>query len=250
VEKILLVDDDHAILRMLSKYLCKEGFDVQCALNGQEAFQHIEEDCPDVILLDINLPDEDGLSIAQKIRRLDGDVGIMMVTGKKDVIDRVVGLEVGADDYLSKPFHLREVLARIRSILRRKKPIKKKNVKETMETPDNIHLETAVKCLRFSGWTVDLNARNLTAPDGNSITLTSGDFRLLEVFLKNPGRVLSRDQILDFVAARQWQPFDRSVDSRVRRLRRKIEKNSNAPQFIKTVRGEGYLFSATVSLGA
>lgn len=239
--KILLIDDDTAILRMLSKYLCQEGFTVETATSGKQGFQSFKTGPPDVILLDIKLPDEDGFLIAQKIRRIDRDVGIMMVTGKKDVIDRVVGLEMGADDYISKPFHLREILARIKSILRRKEV-------HDREPSENSDQRPSRKLVYFADWTVDLMARVLTAPDGNPVSLTSGDFSLLEMFLKNPQRVLSRDKILDIVAARQWEPFDRSVDTRVRRLREKIERNAKSPEIIKTIRGEGYVFSAAVTL--
>jgi len=228
---------------MLTRYLSQEGFEVNTAVNSTQAFQSLKKDRPDIILLDIMLPDEDGLTIAQKIRQTDSAIGIMMVTGKKDVIDRVVGLEMGADDYISKPFHLREILARIRSILRRK------GVHEphSSEMANQIFLENFAY---FGGWKVDLGTRIMTASDGNPVLLTSGDFRLLEAFLKNAGRVLSRDQILDFVAGRQWTPFDRSVDTRVRRLRGKIEKNPTSPEIIKTVRGEGYLFSAPVTFNS
>ena len=239
--KILLVDDDTAILRMLSKYLGQEGFVVETATSGVQGFKSFEKGQPDVILLDITLPDEDGFLIAQKIRCIDNDVGIMMVTGKKDVIDRVVGLEMGADDYISKPFHLREILARIKSILRRKGVYHP-------EPPENTDQNSSRKLVYFADWTVDLTARILTARDGDPVSLTSGDFKLLEVFLKNPQRVLSRDKILDKVAARQWEPFDRSVDTRVRRLREKIEKNAKTPEIIKTIRGEGYIFSTPVTL--
>lgn len=240
ISKILLIDDDTAILRMLTRYLSQEGFEVKSAVNSTQAFQSLEQDRPDIILLDIMLPDEDGLTIARKIRRADSTIGIMMVTGKKDVIDRVVGLEMGADDYISKPFHLREILARIRSILRRKEVI-------AHNAPETAGQVSSEKTAYFGGWKVDLGTRELTAPGGKAISLTSGDFRLLEIFLKNSGRVLSRDQILDFVAGRQWTPFDRSVDTRVRRLRGKLEKDSASPEIIKTIRGEGYLFSAPVT---
>ena len=149
---------------------------------------------------------------------------------------------MGADDYIAKPFHLREVLARIRSILRRRE--------HTAVYDDADQNGLLKKTLRFNDWKVDLGARVLTGPDGNKVPLTSGDFRLLEVFLKNPQRVLSRDQILDFVAARQWEPYDRSVDTRVRRLRGKIEKDPSTPEIIKTVRGEGYVFSTQVEVSS
>ncbi len=238
--KILLVDDDTAILRMLSKYLCQEGFTVETATSGKQGFQSFKKGQPDIILLDITLPDEDGFFIARKIRRIDQNVGIIMVTGKKDVIDRVVGLELGADDYISKPFHLREILARIKSILRRKGVYDR-------EASEISGRDRSGQRVNFAGWTVDLMARVLTAPDGKPVSLTSGYFRLLEVFLNNPQRVLSRDKILDMVAARRWEPFDRSVDTRIRRLREKIEKNAKSPEIIKTVRGEGYIFSAAVA---
>ncbi|WP_204602037.1 response regulator [Paremcibacter congregatus] len=240
--KILIVDDDEAILRMLEKFLRQEGFDVATVANGTIALAKIKAYEPDIILLDINLPGEDGLTVAKKLRLENQNIGIIMVTGKGDIIDRVVGLEMGADDYIAKPFHLREVLARIRSILRRRE--------HTAVYDDADQNGLLKKTLRFNDWQADLGARVLTGPDGNKVPLTSGDFRLLEVFLKNPQRVLSRDQILDFVAARQWEPYDRSVDTRVRRLRGKIEKDPSTPEIIKTVRGEGYVFSTQVEVSS
>ncbi|WP_339863821.1 response regulator transcription factor [Paremcibacter congregatus] len=240
--KILIVDDDEAILRMLETFLRQEGFDVATVANGTIALAKIKAYEPDIILLDINLPGEDGLTVAKKLRLENQNIGIIMVTGKGDIIDRVVGLEMGADDYIAKPFHLREVLARIRSILRRRE--------HTAVYDDADQNGLLKKTLRFNDWKVDLGARVLTGPDGNKVPLTSGDFRLLEVFLKNPQRVLSRDQILDFVAARQWEPYDRSVDTRVRRLRGKIEKDPSTPEIIKTVRGEGYVFSTQVEVSS
>ena len=227
---------------MVETFLRQEGFDVATVANGTIALAKIKAYEPDIILLDINLPGEDGLTVAKKLRLENQNIGIIMVTGKGDIIDRVVGLEMGADDYIAKPFHLREVLARIRSILRRRE--------HTAVYDDADQNGLLKKTLRFNDWKVDLGARVLTGPDGNKVPLTSGDFRLLEVFLKNPQRVLSRDQILDFVAARQWEPYDRSVDTRVRRLRGKIEKDPSTPEIIKTVRGEGYVFSTQVEVSS
>jgi two-component system phosphate regulon response regulator OmpR len=185
------------------------------------------------VLLDLVLPGEDGMKLAGDLRRR-LDIGIIMLTGRGDVVDRIVGLEVGADDYLTKPFHLREVLARIKSVVRRTR------ASPASTTP----LPGAV--LRFGGWELRLGPRQLIGPDGQEVTLTTGEFNLLAAFAEHPNRTLDRDTLMDLAKGRQWEAFDRSVDSQVARLRKKIEPDPHRPTLIRAVRGVGYLFAADV----
>lgn len=235
---ILVVDDDPRVRKMLTSYLSDEGFRVSVAENGSCMRRCLEREKVDLVLLDLMLPQEDGLELAREIRTRPG-IGIIMVTGRADVVDTIVGLEVGADDYIAKPFHLREVLARIKSVLRR-----------LQATPSPGRGETLMgepgKVIRFDGWSLDLGRRELTAPDGAPIPLTSGDFDLLVTFAAHPGRVLDRDTLMDLTRGRRWDALDRSIDAQVARLRHKIEPEPKKPRLIKSVRGVGYLFSGRV----
>ncbi len=233
---ILVVDDDPRIRRMLKTYLEDEGFRVAEAEDGAAMRRHMRGQHFDLVLLDLVIPGDDGLSLMQEIRR-GSDVPIIMITGKGDPIDRVVGLEAGADDYITKPFHLREVLARLRSVLRRAAANHAK-AKTTAEA------EEPGQVFSFDGWQFDLTSRELRSPDGSEVPLTSGEFDLLAVFVTHPNRPLNRDQLMDMARDRDWTPFDRSIDTQVGRLRKKIERDPKRPALIKTVRGVGYVFAA------
>lgn len=234
-----MVDDDPAIGELLSTYLTSEGFVVSVASGGEGMRKIMDQQAVDLVLLDLKFPTEDGLQLAAEIRAR-SDVGIIMLTQRTDLVDRVVGLEMGADDYVTKPFHLRELLARIKGLLRRggSKRLEPQPVKSDAQKKE---------VMLFRGWQLDLVAHSLTAPNGQNVPITSGDFRLLEVFVKYPRQVLSRDRLLDLVAGRSLiDPFDRSIDTRIRRLRAKLSPNPSLPEIIKTVRGEGYVFAAPI----
>ena len=233
---ILVVDDDLRLREMLRKYLESEGFAVSLAADGAGMRRALERPT-DLILLDLVMPGEDGLTLAREVRAR-SQVSIIILSGKGDTIDRVVGLELGADDYIGKPFHLREVLARIKTVLRRSASAL---AREGGSRP------SAGDVLTFDGWRLDAARRELRAPDGRLVELTSSEFSLLLVFARNPQRVLTRDQIMDLTKGHDWSPLDRSIDNQVRRLRHKIEPRPEAPQVIKTVRGAGYQFACAVA---
>jgi two-component system phosphate regulon response regulator OmpR len=232
--RLLIVDDDTSVRAMLREYLQGHGYLVGEAGSGDQMRACIEADTPDVVLLDIRLPGEDGLSLAKYLRER-YDVGIIMVTASGDVIDRVVGLEVGADDYVAKPFDPRELLARIKSVLRR---IQARPTSEPERTP-------TVKPARqhFGRCELDVDARRLFDIAGGEVAMTTMEFELLSVFLASPNRVLSRDQLLKHTRNREWEPYDRSIDIRIGRLRRKVEPDpAGEPRCIRTVRNAGYVY--------
>ncbi len=233
-EHIVVVDDEEDIRLQLEEFLSSEGYRVTTVPDGQGLRAVIDKGGVDLVLLDLYLPGEDGITIARDYLSKT-DVGVIMLTSRSEVVDRVVGLEVGADDYIPKPYHLRELLARVRSVLRRRT----REVRSSDGTG-------SIPNVRFAGWVLDYLSRSLTSPAGENVPLTSGEFRLLVVFIQNPNRVLSRDELLNLAADRKWEPFDRAVDVLVGRLRRKVEQDSKAPQLIKTVRGTGYIFTAEV----
>ena len=226
--QILIVDDDPALRALLKRYLGEQGYAVAGVNDGTSMDHYLEEHVTDLIILDLMLPGEDGLSIAKRVRS-SNDIPILMLSARGEDIDRIVGLEVGADDYLAKPFNPRELLARIRAILRRRQP-------EEATTPGETKLYTFGPCK------MDLASRTLTC-DGEKVTLTSSEFSLLKIFVEHPGRVLSRDMLLDMLNRYEHSPYDRSIDVKITRLRRKIEVDPGNPEFIQTVWGEGYLFS-------
>ena len=238
---ILIVDDDAKIRQMLTRYLTDEGFQVSSAPNGTTMRECLAHTRIDLVLLDLVLPGEDGLQLAREIRSQPSSnaIGIIMLTGRSDMVDRVVGLEVGADDYIAKPFHLREVLARIKSVLRRLQP-----TAPAAPLPGSLAVDDEV--IRFDGWRLDLGRRELKAPDGSEIALTTGEFDLLVTFAQHPGRVLNRDQLMDLTRGRQWEAIDRSIDAQVARLRRKIELDPKHPSLVKSIRGIGYVFTARI----
>jgi two-component system phosphate regulon response regulator OmpR len=231
---ILVVDDDGRIRQMLTRYFEGEGYTVTGAANGEEMQAQLAVKSVDIILLDLSLPGgKDGLDLARELRAT-SDIPIMMLTGRDDVIDRIIGIEIGADDYMAKPFHLREVHARLKSILRRRQPAQQK----VNGTEDKI--------TRFDGWTLDLVRRQLCSPAGAEVELTTGEFDMLATFVQHAGRVLTRDFLMDATRGRQLEAFDRTIDAQIVRLRRKIEADAAQPQLIKAVRGVGYVFTRKV----
>lgn len=236
-EHILVVDDDPEIREVVDDYLTEEGFRVSLAADGKAMHEALERGPVDLVILDVRLPGEDGLTLAAKLRQ-GSQAGIIMLSRKDDLVDKVAGLEVGADDYVAKPFHLRELLARVRSVLRRRE-----SDPATPLAPAAEKLETK---LRFAGFELDRRKRLLVAPSGEPVDLSAGELDLLIAFGEHPKRVLSRDQILNHARGREAAPFDRSVDVQVGRLRRKIEANPRRPELIKTIRGVGYMFDIDV----
>ena len=230
---IVVVDDEPEICEMLADYLGHAGFEVSTAEDGRAMRRILEERAADLVILDINMPGEDGLSLARYLRA-NSKVGIVMLTAAGEVVDRIVGLEMGADDYLAKPVDMRELLARIRAVLRRAPTGPEPAAGE--ERPAPTHK------VRLGACELDLDAHRLYAIDGEEVPITSMEFDLLKAFAEHPNRVLSRDQLLDLAHNKDWEPFDRSIDIRIARLRRKIEVDPAKPQVIKTVRGAGYIF--------
>ena len=230
-DRVLVVDDDPSVSSMLVEYLSGHRYDVRSAGSGTAMREEIERDLPDIVLMDIRLPGEDGLTLARYLRER-YDVGIIMVTASGDVIDRVVGLEVGADDYIAKPFDPRELRARLKSVMRRLQPAaapsKEAGPKEKI----------AIGRCRL-----DLRSHQLYDAQGRDVPLTAMEFDLLKAFVDHPNQVLSRDRLLTLTRNRAWEPFDRSIDIRITRLRRKVEDDPDHPRVIKTVRGAGYVFS-------
>lgn len=227
---ILVVDDDNQVRRMLRRCFEDEGYRVSEATD-QAGVNAALAGGVDLMTLDLNLGTTDGLTIARSVRQ-NWDLPIIMITGKGDMIDRIVGLEIGADDYIAKPFHLREVLARVRSVLRRAAP------RSASPAPDPAGVQ-----IRFDQFVLDLDRRELTGPDGRDIRITSGEFDLLALLARHPHRVLSRDQIMDMLRGHDWAPNDRSIDNQIARLRKLIETDSQQPRLLKTVRGAGYSFT-------
>jgi len=232
---ILVVDDDQRIRQMLSRYFEQEGYRVSIAADGASMRAQLT-DAIDVVLLDVVMPGEDGLTLAREIRAK-SDVGIIMLTGRDDVLDRVVGLEVGADDYIAKPFHLREVMARIKSVLRRRSP--RPDQPAHAAAPD-------AEVVRFEGWRLDGARRQLVSPTGEDVALTTGEFDLLSALAKHPGRVFDREALMDLTRGRSWEAFDRTIDAQVARLRKKIEVDPKNPTLVKSVRGVGYVFTGKI----
>ena len=230
---ILIVDDQQEICDVVQEYLTGEGYRVSAAHDGSGMRQVLGQSPVDLVILDLMLPGEDGLTLARSLRSESG-IGIIILTGRGETVDRIIGLEMGADDYLPKPFHLRELLARVKSVLRR-----------VQSRADESHVAGRARA-RFAGWTLDLSSRELLAPDGEEVRLTTGEFDLLSAFVNNANQVLSRDRLLDLARNREAGPFDRTIDVQVGRLRRKLEDDPQNPTMIKTVRGSGYIFTPSV----
>ncbi len=246
-QTILVVEDDAKVRALLRNVLEDDGFDVSEASTAAQALQAIEAQTVSLITLDLNLGLDNGIELARKIRRV-SQVPIIMVTGKEDVIDRVVGLEVGADDYITKPFHVREVLARIRSVLRRANTAAAV-APEPVQRPEGAKAHAAGSVqFCFDGMIAIPDEMRLLDRAGAECVLTSGDFKLLDVFLNRPKRVLSRDQLMDLTGGTEWNPLDRAIDNQIARLRKKIECDPSNPRLIKTVRGVGYTLACDVRI--
>lgn len=231
---IVIVDDDSDTREEIQEYLTRQHYRVSTADGGASMRRILEVEPADLIIVDLTMPEEHGLALVSSIRKTSNS-GIIILTGNLDPFDRVAGLELGADDYLCKPCNLRELLARVRSVLRRAK-----GANDTASVNDMASLE-------FAGWKLDLGMRTLISHDDTEVPLTTAEFDLLVGFIKNQNRILNRDQLLDITQNREWSPFDRAVDNLVCRLRRKIESDPKKPQLIKTVRGAGYVFTAKVT---
>ena len=232
---ILVVDDEPEVRLLLRRCFEREGYTVSEAQNGEDLFQVLELGPVTLITLDLGLGGEDGLELARRVRAR-RNLPIVMISGKGDTIDRVVGLELGADDYITKPFHLREVLARVRAVLRRYE-----GMGASQASAEKTH-----DFVRFENWVLDTARRELRTLAGEEQELTTAEFNLLDIFVKRPGRVLSRDNIMDLLKGAEWSPVDRTIDNLVARLRKKIEVDPDAPHLIKTVRGVGYIFTGDV----
>ncbi|MFN3397056.1 MAG: response regulator [Sulfurimicrobium sp.] len=226
---ILVVDDDPGLRELLEQYLAEQGYAVETVADGGAMKHHLAQHRVDLVILDLMLPGEDGLTLARQLRAQGGQP-IIMLSARGEDIDRIIGLEVGADDYLAKPFNPRELLARIRAVLRRK------------EDAGATQKERISEIYKFGPFSLDCKAHHLDR-NGVEVALTASEFNLLRIFVERPNRVLSRDTLVDLIKGYERDPFDRSIDVRVTRLRRKIEDNPSSPGYIRTVWGEGYLFS-------
>ena len=235
ISHILIVDDDHEIRSLLADYLETNGYRAMTAQDGVAMGRALEDAHVDLIVLDLNLPGDDGLTLCRSLRAT-SNIPVIMLTARNEPVDRILGLEMGADDYLAKPFEPRELLARIRSVLRR-----------SHAAPSNLQNTIAQQQLCFAGWTLDLTARHLLDPDGLAIMLSGAELRLLKVFLEHPNRVLNRDQLLNLTQGRDAESFDRSIDIQISRLRLKLHEDARSPQIIKTVRNGGYVLAAAVT---
>jgi DNA-binding response OmpR family regulator len=241
---IIIVDDEAPAREMVGEYLKMHGFGVTLCDGGRSLREQIERATPDLVVLDLNMPEEDGLSIIRDLKSR-GNVPVIMLTGTASPIDRVVGLELGADDYLAKPCELRELMARIRSVLRRSAPARQAQAAPAASLPK----VTKEQLVRFGTKWLDMEAQALRDEEGNEHPLTASEFGLLKVFAANPKRVLSRERLLELANARDAEAFDRAVDLRIMRIRRKIEPDPARPAVIRTIRGGGYLFSPVAEKG-
>lgn len=234
-EVILVVEDDPDMRETICMALLQDGIRVLEAGDATQMRSVLAQSDVDLIILDLVLPGESGFDLARELRK-SSDIPMIMVTGRDDVIDKVVGLELGADDYITKPFFPRELVARVRTVLRRTHP-----------KPAGARLnarETSPQAIQFGPWTLDLSGQRLTKSGGETVTLTTYEFRVLATLARRPGKVLSRDKIMDLVADREWNPFDRSIDVLIGKIRKKLGDNSRDPHFIRTVRNTGYMFLA------
>ena len=237
-DHILVVDDDPDLRELLVQYLEKNAFAVTAVKGGREMRQALADKAIDLIVLDLMLPHEDGLKLCRDLRATDASSPpILMLTARSDEADRILGLEMGADDYLSKPFASRELLARIKAILRRARAL-----------PANLRLSETARGLAFGDWLLDTAQRHLVDNTGTVVALSGAEYRLLRAFLDFPHRVLTRDQLLNFTQGRDTEPFDRSIDLMVSRLRQRLKDDARQPRYIKTVRNEGYVFSLPIEL--
>ena len=231
---ILIVDDDREIRTLLAEYLESNGFRALAAADGAGMRRILDSSHVDLVVLDLTLPGEDGLTLCRTLRA-GSNLPVIMLTARGEPLDRILGLEMGADDYVAKPFEPRELSARIRNVLRRTQALP-----PTLERP-------MAKRMAFAGWHFDLVARHLLSPQGTVVMLSGAEFRLLKVFLDHPNRVLNRDQLLNLTKGRDADPFDRSIDLQVSRLRQKLDDDAKSPALLKTVRNEGYVLAASVT---
>jgi two-component system, OmpR family, response regulator len=232
--QILIVDDDREISTLLAEYLEKNGYRTLTAGDGKAMWKALDDARIDLIVLDLNLPGDDGLTLCRNLRSR-SSIPVIMLTARSEPLDRILGLEMGADDYLPKPFEPRELFARIRSVLRR-----------TQALPPDMQ-GPAAQQMHFAGWTMDFTARHLINPQGVVVALSGAEFRILKIFLDHANRVLSRDQLLNLTQGRDADPFDRSIDLQISRLRQKLGEDARSPQIIKTVRNEGYVLATQVA---
>lgn len=235
---LLIVDDDIEIRELLDKFLSQYDFEVLTAHDGQQMFQQLAQHHVDLIILDMMLPGDDGFALCRQLQHDDIQIPILMLSAVGDETDRIVGLEVGADDYLAKPFNPRELLARTKAILRRSH--------YTQNHSDEPELDTTAHRLQFNDWILNLKTQQLISPNQLEISLSSGEYALLLAFLNNPHEILSRDQLVELTHTDDTNSLDRGIDMQVSRLRQKIEDNPKKPKYIKTIRGGGYLFNSDV----
>jgi DNA-binding response OmpR family regulator len=270
--QMLVVDDEPELRNVLAKYFVFNQFDVRTAMDAAEARARVAERLPDVMLIDVHMPGESGLSLARWLREAHPRVGLVMLTAASDTVDRIVGLELGADDYVTKPFEMRELLARVRSLLRRLSTTREADAQAAERMPPPAHPAhlanggaaapsggyvaaavaangngggAAAHC-RFGQCTLDIEGRRLFNIEGEDVSITVAEYELLVLFARHPNRPLTRDQIMEAHGSRRWEVFDRSIDLRIMRLRRKIELNPAKPSVLKTVRGVGYIFVPAV----
>jgi two-component system OmpR family response regulator len=238
-DHILIVDDDKDIRELLEAYLRKHGFKVTAVANGRRMNAAVESNAIDLIVLDLMLQGEDGLTLCRDLRVLGKAkaIPILMLTARNEEADRVIGLEMGADDYITKPFAARELVARIRAVLRR-----------TRMLPPNMHITEAAPTIKFGDWVLSIPGRHLLDRDGTLVSLSGAEYRLLRVFLDHPQRVLTRDQLLNLTQGRDADPFDRSIDLLVSRLRQRLRDGAREPRYIKTVRNEGYVLAEAIQV--
>ena len=238
IDHVLVVDDDREIRQMVAQYLEKNGLRASVAADGREMRAMLDTTAVDLIVLDIMMPGDDGLVLCRNLRASKHRaIPVLMLTARDDETDRIIGLEMGADDYVIKPFSPRELLARIRAVIRR-----------TRMLPPNLQVTEASRTLSFGSWRLDTTARHLLDAEGTAVALSGAEFRLLRVFLDHPQRVLTRDQLLNLTQGRDAELFDRSIDLLVSRLRQRLQDGAREQTYIKTVRSEGYVFSMPVIL--
>ncbi|MDR6937779.1 two-component system OmpR family response regulator [Luteibacter sp. 3190] len=238
IDHILVVDDDHGIRTGVVDYLRKNGLRASAAADGRDMMAQLETSAFDLIVLDIMMPGEDGLALCRNLRAgKHRAVPVLLLTARDDETDRIIGLEMGADDYVAKPFSPRELLARIKAVIRR-----------TRMLPPNLRITETSDTISFGQWRLDTTARHLLDADGTVVSLSGAEFRLLRVFLDHPQRVLSRDQLLNLTQGRDAELFDRSIDLMVSRLRQRLRDDAREQAYIKTVRSEGYVFSMPVTV--
>ncbi|MDU1651197.1 response regulator [Leclercia adecarboxylata] len=237
-DHILVVDDDRDIRELIVDYLLKSGYRATGAANGKEMRAVLDKQAVDLVVLDIMMPGDDGLTLCRQLRSgQHKDLPILMLTARHDDMDRILGLEMGADDYVVKPFVARELLARIKAIMRRFRTL-----------PPNLQVTEAGRIIAFGDWQLDTSARHLLDPTGTIVALSGAEYRLLRVFVDHPQRVLTRDQLLNFTQGRDAELFERSIDLLVSRVRQRLNEDTRTPLYIKTVRSEGYVFSMPVSI--